>query len=149
MGVERKNSKLAQNQCRFPLWLYHLRRKHWYKTKKEPFPSNALGKKKFVSHILEHFCWFGSFVCFSEFFFLSFSVQYIVPVPNQFAKASEFAILETFAVTMKIFISGTICVVRGLTSSELAGGALYIYVRQEIKYTRRQEMKSPNLTDNS
>lgn len=51
--------------------------------------------------------------------------------------------------TMKIFISGITCVVRGLTSSELAGGALYIYVRQEIKYTQRQEMKSPNLTDNS
>lgn len=82
-------------------------------------------------------------------FFLSVSVRYIVPVPNQFSKASEFVILETFAVTMKIFISGIICVVRGLPSSELAGGALYIYVRQEIKYTRRQEMKSPNLTDNS
>ena len=34
---------------------------------------------------------------------------------------------------MKIFISGMICVVRGLMSSELAGSALYIHVKQKIK----------------
>lgn len=80
-----------------------------------------MGKKKSVSRILEYYCGFGPFVCLfvfsgSSFFFYFFFIQYIVPVPNQFAKASEFVILETFAVTMKIFISGMICVVRGLTS---------------------------------